>query len=90
MFEMGKRKNSQSNRVKANHSRMRALTEGIRMRRLESICARMTEEHSEPLEKYGLFFPSLLVWQHSEFSHTCICMNGMKKHNSGGTCSAAG
>lgn len=67
MFEMGKRKNSQSNRVKANHSRMRALTEGIRMRRLESICARMTEEHSEPLEKYGLFsIPSLPFWHHSE------------------------
>lgn len=51
---MGKRKNSHSNRVKANHSRMRAITEGVRMRRLEAVCSRMTEAHSEPLEKYGL------------------------------------
>lgn len=56
---MGKRKNSHSNRVKANHSRMRAITERVRMRRLEAVCSRMAEVHDEPLEKYGLCHPPL-------------------------------
>ena len=66
---MGKRRNSHSNRVKANHSRMRAITEGVRMRRLEAVCSRMTEAHDEPLEKYGLSTPpptrSLLICTHT-------------------------
>lgn len=74
---MGKRRNSHSNRVKANHSRMRAITEGVRMRRLEAVCSRMTEAHDGPLEKYGLSTPpptrSLLI---CTLTHVIDCTAG--------------
>ena len=59
---MGKRGNIHSSRVKANHSRMRAMTETLRMRRLESVCSRMAQLTAAPLDKYGLYFITQLFY----------------------------
>ena len=49
---MARRNNSHSKRVKAGNSRRRKLTDTLRARRLEEVCARMARHTDAPLDKY--------------------------------------